>query len=112
MFEVGPVLWLQSLASGPLTKLMVAVSALGYAPFYVGLVVAFESLIGIIQPANDSTLVITTFDADGTSHDRVLSRLESEGRLYVAANLPRSRMIVTSQSASRRIKGNSCSNSG
>lgn len=40
MFETGPVLWLQSLASGPLTALMVAVSALGYTPFYVGLVVA------------------------------------------------------------------------
>ena len=53
---------------------------------YVGLVVAFESLIGIFQPAGESTLVITTVDADGAAHDRVVSRLESEGRLYVAAN--------------------------
>ena len=52
---------------------------------YVGVVVLFESLLGVIQPANESTLVITTSDADG-SHDRVVSRLESEGRLYVAAN--------------------------
>ena len=53
---------------------------------YVGIVVAFEALIGIIQPTAGSTLVITTADEDGTEHERVLSRLESEGRLYVAAN--------------------------
>jgi hypothetical protein len=53
---------------------------------YVGLVVVFESLIGILQPSAGSTLVITTFDAGGSGHDRVVSRLESEGQLYVAAN--------------------------
>jgi len=53
---------------------------------YVGIVVAFESLIGTLQPTAGSTLVITTFDGDGTPHDRVVSRLESDGRLYVAAN--------------------------
>jgi hypothetical protein len=53
---------------------------------YLGIVVAFESLIGYFQPAPGSTLVITTFDADGTPHDRVVSRLESGGQLYVAAN--------------------------
>ena len=53
---------------------------------YLGIVVAFESLIGYFQPTPGSTLVITTFDADGTPHDRVVSRLESGGQLYVAAN--------------------------
>ncbi len=53
---------------------------------YVGIVVAFESSIGYFQPATGSTLVITTFDADGTPHDRVVSRLMSDGHLYVAAN--------------------------
>ena len=53
---------------------------------YVGIVVAFESLLGYLQPGNESTLVITTFEGDGTPHDRVLSRLESDGQLYVAAN--------------------------
>ena len=53
---------------------------------YIGIVVAFESLIGYFQPASGSTLVLTTFDEDGTSHDRVVSRLESDGQLYVAAN--------------------------
>ncbi len=53
---------------------------------YVGIVVAFESLIGYFQPADESTLVITTFDGDGTPHDRIVSRLETAGQLYVAAN--------------------------
>jgi len=53
---------------------------------YVGIVAAFESFIGTLQPAGGSTLVITTVDGDGSSHDRVVSRLESDGRLYVAAN--------------------------
>ncbi len=53
---------------------------------YVGIIVAFESLIGYFQPAGGSTLVITTFDGDGVPHDRVLSGLESNSQLYVAAN--------------------------
>ncbi len=53
---------------------------------YVGIVVAFESLIGYFQPTAGSTHVITTFDGDGTAHDRVVSRIESDGQLYVAAN--------------------------
>ncbi|MEN8183639.1 MAG: hypothetical protein ABFS46_14010 [Myxococcota bacterium] len=53
---------------------------------YLGIVVTFESLLGVVQPTGGSTLVITTFDGDGSPHDRVLSRLESEARLYVAAN--------------------------
>ena len=53
---------------------------------YVGIVTAFESLIGTLQPASGATLAITTFDEAGAPHDRVVSRLESDGRLYVAAN--------------------------
>jgi hypothetical protein len=53
---------------------------------YVGIVVAFESMIGVLQPANEATLVITTSDEAGESSDRVVSRLESQGKLYVAAN--------------------------
>lgn len=53
---------------------------------YVGIVIAFESLIGTLQPAGEGTLVISTTDEDGSSHDRVVSRLESGGQLYVAAN--------------------------
>jgi len=53
---------------------------------YVAIVVAFESLIGFLQPAGGSTLVLTTFDPDGTPHDRVLARLETDGKVYVSAN--------------------------
>jgi F420H(2)-dependent quinone reductase len=53
---------------------------------YVGIVTAFESLVGYMQPTPESTLVITTFDADGTPHDRVVSRVDSGGQLYVSAN--------------------------
>ncbi len=53
---------------------------------YVGIVVAFETLIGYFQSTAGSTLVITTFEGDGTPHDRVVSGLESDGQLYVAAN--------------------------
>jgi len=53
---------------------------------YVGIVVVFESMIGYFQPTAGSTIVITTFDGDGTPHERVVSRLDSDGKLYVAAN--------------------------
>jgi len=53
---------------------------------YVGIVVLFESSIGYFQPMPGSTIVITTVDEAGSSHDRVVSRLESDGKLYVAAN--------------------------
>jgi hypothetical protein len=53
---------------------------------YVAIVAGFESLIGTLQPANESTIAITTFDADGKAHERVVSRLDSGGKLYVAAN--------------------------
>ena len=53
---------------------------------YVGIVIAFESLLGYFQPAGETTLVITTTAEDRTPNDRVLSRLESNGQLYVAAN--------------------------
>ncbi len=53
---------------------------------YVAIVAAFESAIGFFQPTPGSTLVITTTDPAGTARDRVVSRLESDGKLYVAAN--------------------------
>jgi hypothetical protein len=53
---------------------------------YVAIVAIFESLIGTMQPAGDGTLVITTYDADGAAHDRVVSKVDVDGALYVAAN--------------------------
>jgi len=53
---------------------------------YVAIIATFESLIGFFQPANQSTLVISVVDADGNEADRVVARLQSDGKLYVAAN--------------------------
>ena len=53
---------------------------------YMGIIVVFESLLGYFQPSGQSTLVITTTAEDGSANDRVLARLESDGRLYVATN--------------------------
>ena len=53
---------------------------------YVALVAIFESLLGYFQPEAGNTVVITTFEEDGTGHDRVLSALDSDGQLYVAVN--------------------------
>lgn len=53
---------------------------------YVGIVVLFESLLGYFQPAGDTTILIATTDEDGNRSERVLSRLDSEEQLYVAAN--------------------------
>ena len=51
---------------------------------YLGLVVGFESLIGFFQPQTSDSLVLKT--ADGARQDRVLERLEGDGRIYVASN--------------------------
>ena len=53
---------------------------------YAGLVAVFASVFGIFQPERENTLVITTTDADGDTHDRVLARLDSNDELFVAAN--------------------------
>ena len=53
---------------------------------YVGLVAAFESFLGIVQPQNASTIVITTTDGSGGTEDRVLSPIDDGEDLYVSAN--------------------------
>ena len=53
---------------------------------YLGIVVAFESLLGYVQPAGQGTLVIITAAEDGTRSGRVVARLDSNDQLYVAAN--------------------------
>jgi hypothetical protein len=44
--------------------------------------------IAAFQPENigGKTIVLTTTDADGESHQRVLSPIDHDGRLFVAAN--------------------------
>ncbi len=46
---------------------------------------AFESMMGILQPQQGSVLTITT-GADGVASDRVVSRLDDNGRTFVSAN--------------------------
>ena len=53
---------------------------------YVGIVAAFETWLGYSQPQAGNTVVITTTDDAGTTKDRVVSRLDSNGQLYIAAN--------------------------
>ncbi len=53
---------------------------------YVGIVAAFESFLGVFQPKDASTIVITTTDGDGIAQDRVVSPITDGGHLYVAAN--------------------------
>lgn len=53
---------------------------------YVAIVAVFESLLGYFQPQAEGTLVLTTFDADGSGEARVLSGLDSGEVLYVAVN--------------------------
>ncbi|MCX7065217.1 MAG: nitroreductase/quinone reductase family protein [Proteobacteria bacterium] len=53
---------------------------------YAGIVAVFESTLGYFQPKDASNLVIATVDANGNTKERVVSRIESGGQLYVAAN--------------------------
>lgn len=53
---------------------------------YIALVVLFESLLGYFQPEAGLTMVVTTFDEQGASHDRVVARLELDDQVYVAVN--------------------------
>ena len=53
---------------------------------YVGIVLLFESSLGFFQPEAGNTIVIETYDPDGTGHSRVVSLLTSAGNEYVAVN--------------------------
>jgi hypothetical protein len=53
---------------------------------YVGIVAAFEIWLGYAQPENQSTLIITTTDAEGEQHKRVVARLETDNHIYIAVN--------------------------
>ena len=46
------------------------------------------TLVAAFQPTNIGVpvLTLTTFAADGSANDRVLARLEDDGKLYVSAN--------------------------
>jgi hypothetical protein len=82
--EAGADIVLAGESRGPTVKALKRLAIV--VAVYVGIVVLFESLIGFFQPESEGTLVITTTGEDGSTSDRVVSRLESGGQLYVAAN--------------------------
>ncbi len=53
---------------------------------YVGRVALFEIRLGMNQPENQSTIVIATFDDEGSRHERVVRLEQIDGNAYVAAN--------------------------
>lgn len=53
---------------------------------YVLAVIGFESMLGYFQPKSGNTIVITTTDANGEPHTRVVSRLDHNDRIHIAAN--------------------------
>ncbi|MBJ18527.1 MAG: hypothetical protein GY910_25325 [bacterium] len=60
--------------------------AIGILIGYVGLIVAFESMMGILQPEQGQILKITTTGDDGVANDRVLAWLDDDGTIFVSAN--------------------------
>ena len=53
---------------------------------YMGLVIVFESSLGLIQPRSGDTMVITSFEIDGKAINRVVSRLEQGNDVFAAVN--------------------------
>jgi hypothetical protein len=53
---------------------------------YVVIVAGFETWLGYAQPQGGNTIVITTTDSSGNAKERVVSRLDSDGQIYLAAN--------------------------
>lgn len=53
---------------------------------YIGSVIWFEARLGYNQPENNSTIVIATFDSDGTRNERVVRLTVLNGKNYIAAN--------------------------
>ena len=61
------------------------------AAVYVSFVVVFETgYLGMYQPSFEDSgipmLVLTTTDDSGKSRDRMLARMETDGKLYVSAH--------------------------
>ncbi|MDG2140611.1 MAG: alpha/beta hydrolase [Gammaproteobacteria bacterium] len=59
---------------------------IGIFVFYIILVFLFETLLGVSQPEYGSTMVLTSFEKGGESNDRVVARIEKDGKVFVAVN--------------------------
>lgn len=69
-----------------MTKQRATKMGIGLVVVYILLVVVFETLLGIAQPEAGGTMIITSFDEANEPIDRVVSRLERNGEVYVAVN--------------------------
>ena len=62
------------------------ITAVVIVVLYIGIVVAFETMLGRSQPQMAGRTLVITTQEDGKSFDRVVNKIENEGQLYVAAN--------------------------
>jgi len=62
------------------------ITAIVIVVLYIGIVVLFETMLGRTQPQMAGRTLVITTQEDGKSFDRVVSKIESGGQLYVAAN--------------------------
>jgi hypothetical protein len=68
------------------TREWIVIGLAGVLVAYAIAVAVFELDIGVSQPQSSTTLVMHTFESDGSTHERVLDRIEDSGALFVAAN--------------------------
>ncbi len=66
----------------------VGIPIVGFVGVMEGIVIGLFAGSGLLQPTEIGipVLVLTTTAGDGTSKDRVLGRMESNGQLFVSAN--------------------------
>lgn len=70
-------------------KQVAAILLLGCVTIGLNGCIGLTALVSVLQPTNvggTPVLVLTTTAEDGTSHDRVLARIEKDGQLFVSAN--------------------------
>ena len=79
---------------------------------YVAIVAAFESAIGYFQPAGGSTLVITTFDDDGSWHNQVRCRASRAAARSTSRPTPGPAPGTTARWRTRRCRRRSMNRKG
>ncbi len=80
--------WLLVAPALDVATIAVGIPIAGFVGVMEGIVIGLFAGSGLLQPAEIGipVLVLTTTAADGTSKDRVLARMESNGQLFVSAN--------------------------
>ncbi len=80
--------WLAVAPALDVGTIAVGIPILGFVGVMEGIVIGLFAGSGLLQPTEIGlpVLVLTTTAGDGTSKDRVLARMESNGQLFVSAN--------------------------